>query len=226
MRRAARIASRYRTRTEDAGERELPIERDRRFEGLFDGLVTMLVAEPGRSAIRVNWRKSRPSIVASTSAKFSREPARLRRRRRESGVGATTIAVKLIEQLPAPAERVIVDADLSGRRSVAVLYDARPSSTSSGCPARSVSYARSGPFVMELARTHEDAFIQNADSVVEAIERLPEDAVIVVDAPQPFAAPYGPLSRGGKDRRDHGTDVVRRGSGPLDALGDGPFRHS
>jgi hypothetical protein len=26
---------------------ELPIERDRRFEGLFDGLVTMLVAEPG-----------------------------------------------------------------------------------------------------------------------------------------------------------------------------------
>ncbi len=112
----------------------------------------------------------------------------------KGGVGATTIAVKLIEQLPAPAERVIVDADLSGRRSVAVLYDARTELDVERVPG-SVGIVRSkaGPFVMELARTHEDAFIQNADSVVEAIERLPEDAVIVVDAPQPFAAAVRPF---------------------------------
>jgi len=89
---------------------------------------------------------------------------------------------------------VIVDADLSGRRSVAVLYDARTELDVERVPG-SVGIVRSkaGPFVMELARTHEDAFIQNADSVVEAIERLPEDAVIVVDAPQPFAAAVRPF---------------------------------
>ena len=46
---------------------------------------------------------------------------------------------------------------------------------------------------MELARTYEDGFIQTADSVVRSIERLPKDALTVVDAPQPFAATVRPF---------------------------------
>jgi pilus assembly protein CpaF len=46
---------------------------------------------------------------------------------------------------------------------------------------------------MELARTYEDGFVQTADSVIRAIERLPDDALIVVDAPQPFASTVRPF---------------------------------
>ena len=41
----------------------------------------------------------------------------------KGGVGATTVAIKLVEELPAAAERVIVDADLAGKRSLAIWYD-------------------------------------------------------------------------------------------------------
>jgi pilus assembly protein CpaF len=112
----------------------------------------------------------------------------------KGGVGATTIAVKLIEELPGYAERVIVDADLSGKRNLAVWYDLSVDLDVGrvvGSP--SVAKTKTGPFVMELARTYEDGFTQTAESVVRSIERLPEHALIVVDAPQPFAATVRPF---------------------------------
>ena len=112
----------------------------------------------------------------------------------KGGVGATLIAVKLIEELPATAERVIVDADLAGKRSHAVWFDVgvdldvgRVTGTAA------TAQSKSGPFVMELARSYEDGFIQTADSVIGSIERLPENALVVVDAPQPFAATVRPF---------------------------------
>jgi pilus assembly protein CpaF len=112
----------------------------------------------------------------------------------KGGVGATDISIKLIEQLPSPAERVIVDADLAGKRSLAVWYDLSVDLDVGrviGAPA--VAKTASGTLVMELARTYEDGFIQTADSVIRAIDRLPDRALIVVDAPQPFAATVRPF---------------------------------
>ncbi len=112
----------------------------------------------------------------------------------KGGVGATMIALKLIEQLPAAADRVIVDADLSGRRSLAVWYDLSVDlDVGRVIGAAAVAKAKTGPLVMELARTYEDGFIQTAESVVRSIERLPKNALIVVDAPQPFAATVRPF---------------------------------
>jgi pilus assembly protein CpaF len=107
----------------------------------------------------------------------------------KGGVGASMIAIKLIDMLPAGAERVIVDADLSGKRSLAVWYDASVDLDLGrviGSPA--IAKSKAGPLVMELARSYEDGFILTDESVADSIARLPENALVVVDAPQPFAS--------------------------------------
>jgi Mrp family chromosome partitioning ATPase len=88
----------------------------------------------------------------------------------KGGVGATKIAIKLVQRFPALAERVIVDADLSGKRSLAVWYDlsdvlddARVVGSATVAP------VTAGPIVMELARTYEDGLIQTAAVVTRAI---------------------------------------------------------
>jgi pilus assembly protein CpaF len=112
----------------------------------------------------------------------------------KGGVGATNIAIKLAQELPSSAERVIVDADLTGKRSLAVWYDIAidlDAGRVMGAPA--ITSTKTGLIVMELARTYEDGFIQTADAIGRAIARLPEDALVVVDAPQPFAATVRPF---------------------------------
>jgi Flp pilus assembly CpaE family ATPase len=118
----------------------------------------------------------------------------------KGGAGATTLAIKLIQRFPAAADRMIVDADLAGKRSLAVWYDlsddldlARVVGTAT------VAQARDGPLVMELARTYEDGLVQTSASVARALSVLSENAVVVVDAPQPFAACVRPfLTRASK----------------------------
>jgi pilus assembly protein CpaF len=107
----------------------------------------------------------------------------------KGGVGATTIATALIEQMPSTEGRVIVDEDLSGKRSLAVWYDLSVELDLGrvvGAP--SVAKTKTGLTVVELARTYEEGFILTPESVKGTIERLPPNALIVVDAPQPFAS--------------------------------------
>jgi pilus assembly protein CpaF len=112
----------------------------------------------------------------------------------KGGAGATFIAAKLVEELPGTTERVIVDADLTGKRSLAVLFDVGLDlDASRGSGTTATARAKTGLTVMELARSYEDGFIQTPDSVSASIERLPEDALVVVDAPQPFAATVRPF---------------------------------
>ncbi len=112
----------------------------------------------------------------------------------KGGVGATTLAIKLVEALPAPSKRIIVDADVAGRRSLAVWYDVSVELDRDRVTgAAAIATAKNGIVVMELARTYEDGFIQTAESVNASIAALPEDALVVVDAPQPFAATVRPL---------------------------------
>jgi Flp pilus assembly CpaF family ATPase len=112
----------------------------------------------------------------------------------KGGVGATTIAIKLVDALPASGARVIVDADLSGKRSLAVFYDVSVDlDVGRVVGSAAVAKTKAGLLVMELARTYEDGFVLNADSVNRSIARLPENPLIVVDAPQPFASTVRPF---------------------------------
>jgi Flp pilus assembly CpaE family ATPase len=112
----------------------------------------------------------------------------------KGGAGATTLAIKLIQRFPAAAERMIVDADLSGKRSLAVWYDLSDDlDLSRVVGTATVAVARDGPHVMELARTYEDGLLQTSGSVKRAMSTLSEHALVVVDAPQPFAACVRPF---------------------------------
>lgn len=112
----------------------------------------------------------------------------------KGGVGTTSTAIKLVKRFPTLGERVIVDADLAGKRSLAVWYDLSDVLDSARVIGSvTVAPAESGTLVMELARTYEDGLIQNAAIVTRAIESLSEHALVVVDAPQPFAATIRPF---------------------------------
>jgi MinD superfamily P-loop ATPase len=112
----------------------------------------------------------------------------------KGGVGATRVAINLVQRFPTAGERMIVDADLTGKRSLAVWYDLSDDLDGSRVIGSSaVAQAKDGPLVMELARTYEDGLVESAASVLRALANLSDEALIVVDAPQPFAATVRPF---------------------------------
>jgi MinD-like ATPase involved in chromosome partitioning or flagellar assembly len=112
----------------------------------------------------------------------------------KGGVGATTLATKLVQRLPAHGERMIVDADLAGKRNLAVWYNLTEDlDVSRTVGAAAVAKVKDGFLVMELARTYEDGLIQTSSSLLGTLASLSEHALVVVDAPQPFAATVRPF---------------------------------
>ena len=111
----------------------------------------------------------------------------------KGGVGATTLAMKLVETLHSDGPRYVVDADLAGRRAMAVWYEVAQE-LDLGRIAGSPAVATKGKLtVVELARSYEDGFVVSADAVAAFAERLPSSGLVVVDAPQPFAATVRPF---------------------------------
>jgi len=111
----------------------------------------------------------------------------------KGGVGASSLAMKLVEQLPSAGPRCIVDADLAGRRALAVWYDVARE-LDLGRVAGSPAVATRGHLtIVELARSYEDAFVVGADAVEKFAANLPSTGLVVVDAPQPFAATVRPF---------------------------------
>jgi pilus assembly protein CpaF len=111
----------------------------------------------------------------------------------KGGVGASRIAVDLAERMPSAGERFIVDADFAGRRSLAVWYDVAQEldlGRVSGSPAMKTKGSLT---IVELARSYEDGFVVSADAVARFVEMLPPNGLVVVDAPQPFAATVRPF---------------------------------
>ncbi len=111
----------------------------------------------------------------------------------KGGVGASTLAMKLVETLPSDGPRYIVDADLAGRRAMAVWYEVAQE-LDLGRVAGSPAVATKGKLtVVELARSYEDGFVVSADAVDAFAAKLPSSGLVVVDAPQPFAATVRPF---------------------------------
>jgi MinD-like ATPase involved in chromosome partitioning or flagellar assembly len=112
----------------------------------------------------------------------------------KGGVGATTLATKLVQRLPAHGERMIIDADLAGKRNLAVWYNLTEDlDLSRTVGAAAVAKVKDGFLVMELARTYEDGLIQTSSSLLHTLGSLSDHALVVVDAPQPFAATVRPF---------------------------------
>jgi MinD-like ATPase involved in chromosome partitioning or flagellar assembly len=112
----------------------------------------------------------------------------------KGGAGATTIAIKLVQRFPTLGERMIVDADLSGKRTLAVWYDLSDDlDVGRVVGSVAVAAAGDGALVMEVARTYEDGLILSPSSITHWLTGLSERALIVVDAPQPLAATVRPF---------------------------------
>lgn len=110
----------------------------------------------------------------------------------KGGVGTTTIALDLIGRLPGPGARVLIDADLSGRRSHAVTL---------GVCSELDQHRIAGPIgqtvvgentMIELCRDYEAGLTVTPDHVEQAIRGIPEGASVIVDAPNPFAPALAP----------------------------------
>jgi pilus assembly protein CpaF len=111
----------------------------------------------------------------------------------KGGVGASSTAIKLVEQMPWNGPRYVVDADLAGRRALAVWYDAVGELDLVRVPGAPSTCTKNKLTIAEMARSFEDGFTLSAELVEQFFAKLPQDALVVVDAPQPFAATVRPF---------------------------------
>jgi pilus assembly protein CpaF len=111
----------------------------------------------------------------------------------KGGVGATSIAMQIVDGLPTRGPRYIVDADLAGHRAHATWYDVAKELDESRAPGMPSRACKDGLEIVELVRSYEDAFVASAEGVEAFVAELPGDALVVVDAPQPFAATVRPF---------------------------------
>lgn len=112
----------------------------------------------------------------------------------KGGSGATTICAELAKLMKGARSVALVDGDLSGRRSAAILFDsvreldlAREDS--------SIALTRAdGVTLAELAPTYDSAFTIKFDDVEQLATSLVETSdYVLADIPIPFAAPVRPF---------------------------------
>jgi len=112
----------------------------------------------------------------------------------KGGAGATTLCVDAISRLSKNADVALVDGDLVARRAIAVLLD----------KVRALDGARTTPniasiedgrlTIVELTATFDGGFtIKPPDVLALAEDLVARKSVVVVDAPQPFAAAVRPF---------------------------------
>ncbi len=112
----------------------------------------------------------------------------------KGGSGATTLCFELMKRLPSVGRNLLVDADLAGRRSHAVVFDVvrqLDAGRFAGAPALA---ATTGFDLLELTNSYEGGFVVREDEVKGAIAKAPAQATIIVDAPLPFAEPVRPFA--------------------------------
>jgi pilus assembly protein CpaF len=111
----------------------------------------------------------------------------------KGGVGTTTLCSELARAMGQRGNVAIVDGDLTGRRCVAVLFEAMRSLDAArvGSPISRVRAA--GISVVELADRYDAAFTLDPAMVETCAADMVGFNAIVVDAPQPFAAAVRPF---------------------------------
>ncbi|HVA27483.1 MAG TPA: ATPase, T2SS/T4P/T4SS family [Candidatus Baltobacteraceae bacterium] len=111
----------------------------------------------------------------------------------KGGSGTSTLCVQIARELSRTRSVALVDADLSGRRSIAVLLDAVR--TFDGLRLEDAPpIALIGGFkVAELVEALASSFSLRAQTVQSIFENLAHTDTLIVDAPQPFAGALQPL---------------------------------
>jgi pilus assembly protein CpaF len=114
----------------------------------------------------------------------------------KGGVGTTTITGSVGKKLASNDDILLVDGDLTGRRSIGVVTKTLPELDDKRSQGEH-AIARAGQklSVYEMAGSIHDGFTIKHEQVEEMLADLPKEITgIVVDAPQPFAAAVRPLA--------------------------------
>ncbi|HLY02477.1 MAG TPA: ATPase, T2SS/T4P/T4SS family [Candidatus Cybelea sp.] len=111
----------------------------------------------------------------------------------KGGAGTTTLCLELARAMREKHSVALVDADLSGNRSVAVLCEAVRSLDAERDGNTIASVRTDGITIFELADRYDAAFTLDEASVESCVGELGGFDAIVVDAPRPFGATVRPF---------------------------------
>ncbi len=113
----------------------------------------------------------------------------------KGGSGATTLALEAARSLKRGGAPVaLVDADLSGRRTLSVLLDAVRQFDANRTLGVYSLIATGGITAVELTDSLDNAFALRPDEVDSLVDKLTQQHdVVIVDAPAPFAAAVRPF---------------------------------
>ncbi len=106
----------------------------------------------------------------------------------KGGVGTTTLCREIARLARERGNVALVDADLTGRRSIGVLLEIVRNLDSARVTSPISSVRTDGMTVVELAERYDAAFALDESSVEQFTASMSGFDLIVVDAPQPFAA--------------------------------------
>ncbi len=111
----------------------------------------------------------------------------------KGGSGATTLCAEIAKAMRGDRNVAVVDGDLSGRRNLAIVFDAvRLLDTMRATTPIGVTQT-GGVTLAELAPTYDSAFTIAFDDVEFLASTLSQSDAVLVDVPIPFAAPVRPF---------------------------------
>jgi Flp pilus assembly CpaF family ATPase/MinD-like ATPase involved in chromosome partitioning or flagellar assembly len=111
----------------------------------------------------------------------------------KGGAGTTTVCLELAKAMREEANVTLVDADLSGRRSAAILLDALRYLDAARDDRAHIAQARvDGVTLAEVAESYESSFTLGVDEV-ETFASTLTSGIVLVDAPLPFSATVRPF---------------------------------
>ncbi|HEX3468000.1 MAG TPA: ATPase, T2SS/T4P/T4SS family [Candidatus Elarobacter sp.] len=112
----------------------------------------------------------------------------------KGGAGATTLCVDAVTRLSKNADVALVDGDLVARRAVAVLLDKVRALDAARATPNMASIDDGRLTIVELTATFDGGFtIKPTDVAAMAEDLSARKSIVIVDAPQPFAAAVRPF---------------------------------
>ena len=113
----------------------------------------------------------------------------------KGGAGTSTLCVELAKAMREETNVTLVDADFSGRRSLAILTDGvRYLDAAREQTASHIARARvSGTTLVELSESYEAGFTANVQEIEALASSLDKTGVVLIDVPLPFSANSRPF---------------------------------
>lgn len=112
----------------------------------------------------------------------------------KGGSGVTSIVREVTKALQAGRSTAVVDGDLTGRRSIGILFDALKDLDGARLGS-AVAIARTGGLtVAEIASSYGAGFAISVGEVERVASSLDSLDIVLIDAPQPFAAAVRPFA--------------------------------